>query len=92
MLKSVPDLVRGKATQKIARGETVMRSQDAEQVLAQLQRAEIEMRFAAADLSHFRALADFPELENALRALGSVMTRLRRSVDSDGDQPHKQAN
>ena len=88
MLKSVPDVILGKAF-RLAKGEMGVRSQDAEQVLAQLQRAEIEMRFAAADLSHLRALADYPELESALRALGAVMTKLRRSVDTDGENEQK---
>ena len=58
--------------------------QDAELVLVQLQRAEIELRFATADLSLLRVLADYPELGTVLRELGAAMMKLRRSVDYDG--------
>jgi hypothetical protein len=67
-----------------------MLAKDAEQVLAHLHRAEIELHFASADIGSHGALGRFPELEIALLALKAAIGKLGGDADvaePPGDAP-----
>ena len=73
-----------------------MLAKDAEQVLDHLQRAKIELHFAAADLGSHGVLAQYAEIEIAMLALDSAIAKLSAAIDDPdapvADEPSPKAN
>ncbi len=87
----VPTSVRNPSIEYTTGVSTVL-AQDAEPILAQLRRAEIELLYAVADISHLGALAHYPEMEIALTALSAAAAKLESAALSADDQNRPPSN
>ncbi len=59
------------------------RSFDSERVIAHVQRAEIELCYAVSELTGHEAVADYPEIADALAALVSALAKLEQANGGD---------
>ena len=76
-------------------GDADMLAKDAEQVLAHIQRAEIELQYAAADIGSSGALVQYPEVEIAIMALSAAVEKLKAAAahsDAPSDSATPKAN
>ncbi len=88
MFTRIPGAIRNPTIYPTTGGANML-AKDAEQVLAHLQRAEIELHFASADLGSLGVLPQYPEIEIALLALKAAIGKISDAEEAEtpGDAP-----